>query len=329
MEDYFLFSSGKLTRHDNTVRLTRDDGKFKDIKIAVTKDIYLFGQVETNTKCLAYLAQNKIPVHYFNYYGFYSGTFYPRETNVSGSLLIKQVQVYTDEKTRLKYAKKFVLGASQNLLRNLKYYKRKGRNVDENIDQITALIKDINRTDDVHELMGIEGTIHRYYYAAWQNIFNRKVDFDKRVRRPPDNMVNTLLSFLNTMVYTTCLSEIYVTQLNPTISYLHSTTERRFSLCLDISEIFKPLIVDRLIFSLINKKVISEDDFDQQSNYCYMKEKAKQKVVHAYYDYLQTKIMHRTLHRKVTYQHLIRLECYKLIKSLIEDIDYEPFEIWW
>lgn len=90
-------------------------------------------------------------------------------------------------------------------------------------------------------------------------------------------------------MYTTCISEIYVTQLNPTISYLHTTMERRFSLCLDISEIFKPLIVDRLIFSLINKKIITEKDFEQKSNYCYLKNKGKQKVLREYDNYLKIK----------------------------------------
>ena len=55
-------------------------------------------------------------------------------------------------------------------------------------------------------------------------------------------------------MYTRVLSEIYKTQLNPTISYLHEPSERRFSLCLDIAEIFKPIIADRLIFSMLNKK---------------------------------------------------------------------------
>ena len=63
MEDYYLFSSGKLERKDNTVRLTRSDGKYKDLKIDVARSIYLFGEVSTNTKCLNYLAQKKIPIH--------------------------------------------------------------------------------------------------------------------------------------------------------------------------------------------------------------------------------------------------------------------------
>lgn len=329
MEDYYLFSSGKLERKDNTVRLTRNDGKYKDLKIELTKDLYCFGQIETNTDCLNYLAHFGVPVHFFNYYSFYTGSFYPRQTSVSGTVLLKQVQAYLNDQHRLYYAKKFISGAAENILRNLKYYQNKGRDLQSYIDNIESLLKQLDNMQTVDEAMGIEGKIHIEYYSAWQKIFNKDVDFTKRVRRPPDNMVNTLISFLNTMMYTTCLSEIYTTQLNPAISFLHSTNERKFSLCLDISEIFKPIVVDRLIFSLINKNMITENDFEKQSNFCYMKPKTKQKVVKAYYDYLQTTIMHRKLHRKVSYQHLIKLECYKLIKSLTEDEPYEPFKMWW
>ncbi|HEY0222484.1 MAG TPA: CRISPR-associated endonuclease Cas1, partial [Lactovum miscens] len=91
--------------------------------------------------------------------------------------------------------------------------------------------------------MGIEGNIRESYYRTWTEIINQEVDFEKRVKRPPDNLVNTLISYFNSLVYTTCLSEIYVSQLNPTISYLHSAGERRFSLSLDLAEVFKPLLV--------------------------------------------------------------------------------------
>lgn len=329
MEDYYLFSSGKLERKDNTVRLTRSDGKYKDLKIDVTRSIYLFGEVSTNTKCLNYLAQKKIPIHYYNYYGFYSGSFYPREENVSGTLLIQQVQAYTDSHRRLYYAKRFVLGAARNLSRNLKYYQRRGRDLNKSIKEIISLIPQINEANSVEELMGIEGTIHRKYYAAWNRIFIPDVEFSKRVRRPHDNMINTLISFLNGLMYTTCLSEIYVTQLNPTVSYLHSAMDRRFSLCLDISEIFKPIIVDRLIFSLINKNMVTEKDFNKESNFCYLSDRVKRLIVGEYDKYLKQKVRYKALHRDVSYRHLIRLECYKLIKSLVEGEAYEPYIMGW
>jgi CRISPR-associated protein Cas1 len=329
IESYYLYSSGTLSRKDNVIRMETADGRKKDLKIEMTRDIYLFGEVTTNTKCLNYLSEMKIPVHFFNYYGYYTGTFYPREKNVSGKLLVQQVYHSVEEEKRIILARKFVDGATANCLRNLQYYRRRGKEVERQITEIEAVRKRIPRTNEVEELMGLEGNIHQIYYSAWETIFNDEIEFKQRVRRPPDNMVNTLISYLNMLTYSACLSEIYVSQLNPTISYLHSNSERRFSLSLDIAEIFKPLIVDRLIFSLINKKIITEKDFETGSNGNYLKQTGQQKVLRQFDERLNKTIRHRELKRNVSYRKLMRLECYKLIKHLMSDKEYEPFKIWW
>lgn len=329
VESYYLFSSGELKRKDNVVRMTAPDGRFKDIKIEMTRDIYLFGETSMNTKCLNFLSTNKIPMHLFNYYGYYTGSFYPKEVNISGNLLIRQVEHYIDETRRLIIAKEIIYSASYNIYRNVRYYHQRGKDLETQLNQLKALRKLISRAKNIQELMGIEGNIHQVYYTCWAIIVNQKIDFQKRVKRPPDNMINTLISFLNSLVYTSCLSEIYVSQLNPTISYLHSASDRRFSLSLDIAEVFKPILVDRLIFSLLNKKVISESDFDTESNFCYLKKSAQQKILKAYNERLEKTIKHRELKRHISYRRLMRLECYKLIKHLMNDKNYEGFKIWW
>ena len=134
---------------------------------------------------------------------------------------------------------------------------------------------------------------------------------------------------MNTIIYTRTLSEIYKTQLNPTISYLHEPSERRFSLCLDVSEIFKPILADRLIFSMLNKNQITEKDFEEGLNFLYIKENARKEITKEIDKRLQTTIKHRKLDREVSYEYLIRLELYKLIKYFTEDIPYEGFKIWW
>lgn len=146
---------------------------------------------------------------------------------------------------------------------------------------------------------------------------------------PPDNMINSLISFVNSLIYSKTLTEIYHTQLNPTISYLHEPESRRYSLCLDLSEIFKPLIGDRLIFSLLNKNQITENSFTRELNFLHLKKEASQLIVNELEKKLQATIMHKDLHRKVSYQYLIRLEAYKLIKHLIEEKEYEGFKMWW
>ena len=169
-----MFASGDLRRKDNVVRLTTKDKRFKDIKVDVTRDIFLFGNVNTNTDCLNYLSAKQIPLHLFNYYGYYTGSFYPKEVNVSGSLLIQQVLHYVDEHKRIKIAQEIILAASYNILRNLRYYKQRGKDVEAEYKQIRALRKTIPRTDNIQELMGIEGNIRSTYYRSWTAIIKSK-----------------------------------------------------------------------------------------------------------------------------------------------------------
>ncbi len=329
MENYYLFANGELKRKDNNISIVTENKGTKDLKIEMTNDIYLFGEISTNTKCINYLGQMKVPVHFFNYYGFYTGSFYPKETNVSGNLLIRQVEHYTNEDKRTELAREFIESAAYNIYRNLRYYNGRGKDLESIMGQVKGLQKELSKAEKVNEIMGVEGNIRKVYYSAWKDIINQEIDFEKRVKRPPDNMINTLISFVNSLIYTTCLSEIYKTQLNPTISYLHSAGERRFSLCLDIAEIFKPLIGDRLIFSLLNKNMITEKDFEKGSNFYYLKENGRKKILKEYDERLKQTIRHKDLGREVSYSYLIRLECYKIIKHIIGDKKYEGFKMWW
>ena len=211
----------------------------------------------------------------------------------------------------------------------MKYYNVRGRDLNEEIEAITKLEESLDSYNRIDEIMGIEGNVHRIYYRSWNKIINQEIDFEKRVKRPPDNMINSLISFLNSVLYTKILSEIYRTQLNPTISYLHEPSVKRFSLSLDVAEIFKPLIVDRLIFYLLNKNIISENDFDKESNFLRLKENVLQNIMGEVEKRLKTTIKHRTLNRDVSYRYLMRLELYKIIKHLLGEKEYSPFKIWW
>lgn len=329
-QSYYLYKSGRLQRKDNTLEITYKDNTKKVIPIERVEDIYVMTEFDFNMALLNFLSQYGIKIHFFNYYGFYTGTYYPKETLVSGKLLIKQVEHYTDNEKRLKIAKAFIDSASYNIHRNLIYYKNRGKDLEEYIKEIEYFRKQIDKCKDVSELMGIEGNIRKVYYSSWNNIINQDIKFEKRVKNPPDNAINSLISYVNTIIYTRVLSEIYKTQLNPTISYLHEPSERRFSLCLDIAEIFKPIIGDRLIFSMLNKNQITEKDFENGLNFLYIRDKARKEITRELDKRLQTTIKHKTLDREVSYEYLMRLEVYKLIKYLIGDEGkYEGFKMWW
>ena len=328
-QSYYLYKSGRLQRKDNTLQIEYKDGIKKVIPVERVNDIYVMTEFDLNTNLLNFLSQYGISVHFFNYYGFYTGTYYPKEQLVSGKLLIKQVEHYTDKRKRIKIAQQFIDAASYNILKNLKYYQNRGKDLELYIKEIESLRKYITLSKNVKELMGIEGNIRKIYYDAWNIIINQDIAFEKRVKNPPDNAINSLISYVNTIIYTRVLAEIYKTQLNPTISYLHEPSERRFSLCLDIAEIFKPILADRLIFSMLNKNQITEKDFEEGLNFLYIKENARKEITKEMDAKLQTVIKHKKLGKEVSYEYLIRLEIYKLIKYLLEDEEYEGFKIWW
>ena len=329
--NYYIFKSGRVRRQDNTIYVETQEGK-KPIPVEDVDSFYLFGELDMNTKLLNFLSQKNVPAHIFNYYGFYAGSFYPREYLNSGSLLVRQVEHYSSPKKRIAIAREIVSGASHNILKNLAYYQTRAKD-SENLMSVKTEIEEmaarIDEARDVDELMGVEGNLRERYYSAWSAILGPDSDFEKRVRRPPDNLVNALISFGNSMMYSTVLSEIYRTQLNPTVSYLHEPGERRFSLALDLAEIFKPMIVDRLIFSLLNTRQIRPEDAERETDHCFLKEEARKLFVKGYEEKLQTTIKHRRLKRSVSYQHLIRLECYRLIKHLTAIEPYESFKAWW
>ena len=326
-QSFYVYNNGDLRRKDNTLQFTNAEGEKKDIPIERIDDIYVMAEMTFNSTFLSYLSQYGITMHFFNYYNYYTGSFYPKL--LAGQLLVKQVEHYADHGRRMVLARKFIEAAADNIYRNLRYYNGRGKDVSGYMSEVNDLRKKIPGTESVEELMGIEGNIRKQYYAAWNVIIDQEIHFEKRVMHPPDNMINSLISFVNSMIYAKTLSEIYHTQLNPTISYLHEPGARRFSLCLDVSEVFKPLIGDRLIFSLLNRKQITEDSFTKELNFLHLKKEASALISRELEERLKKTIMHKELGRQVSYQYLIRLEAYKLIKHLIGEKEYEGFKIWW
>lgn len=328
-KSYYLFSSGTLKRKDNSLCLIKQDNLRTYIPIECVYDLYIFSDITLNSDLFDFLGSKSLSMHFFNYFGYYSGTYYPREIHISGNLLIKQVEHFTDISKRIIIAKKLVSGAGANILRNIKYYNSRGKDFETEIKEIDSLINCLDNSNAINEIMGIEGNIRRIYYSCWNTIINQDIQFNKRVKRPPDNMINSLISLLNSILYTKVITEIYKTQLNPSISYLHVPGTKRFSLALDVSEIFKPLIVDRLIFKLLNKRIVDKNDFVKEEGFLRLKPYKLKEIVKYLDDYMVETVKHRTLNRNVSYRHLIRLELYKLIKHLIGDQIYNPFKIWW
>lgn len=325
----YIFSSGELKRKDNTLYFETDEGK-KYIPVENTREILIFGEVTINKRLLEFLTENEIILHFFNYFGYYVGSFYPREHLNSGYMILKQAEHYLDPVKRMNLAMKFVYGAVENIKKVLTYYKNRGKALSETITNIEELASRLSRCENTEQLMAIEGNIKEQYYKAFDIILdNEHFIFEARTKRPPRNRLNALISFANSLVYTTCLSEIYQTHLDPRIGFLHTTNFRRFTLNLDVAEIFKPIIADRVIFSVVNKGIIKAQHFEKKLDGIVLNDKGKQLLIQEMDEKLRSTIYHRKLRRHVSYRQLIRLELYKIQKHLMGEEEYKPFVASW
>jgi len=330
--NYYLFNPGRMSRKDNTLKFVAVDqmgreAKPKYLPVEAIASLFVFGSIDTNSALYNFLGKQRIPVHFFDYYEHYTGTFQPKDYLLAGKMQVAQTQTYLRTKRRMYLAQQFVHGGSDNMLKILKYYNNRKADLTDNITAIETYQNSISTSTSVAELMGIEGNCRQTYYQAFEQIIT-EFPMNGRHKQPPSNEVNALISFGNMMCYTLALDMIYHTQLNPTISFLHEPGTRRYSLALDLAEIFKPILIDRSIFRVLNKKEIRAEHFDKQLNVCFLKDTGRKIFIKVFEERLKETIQHPKLKRKVSYKHLVKLECYKLSKYILKIEDqYHPFKI--
>lgn len=321
----YLTSMGELTRKDNSLCF-RVNGRNNYIPIEDIREIYCLSEISINSKLLDFLSKNQIIVHFYNYHEGYSGTFYPKEILVSGRLLIAQVKA--SESNRISIAKSIVSGIGTNIDELLyHYYKHDKKEVKTTIDWIRKVMpSNLENTQNIKQILQIEGELWQRFYSDFRFFLPEDFIMNKRVKRPPDNPINALISFGNSLLYSKTVSVIYQTHLDQRISFLHTPSEGRFSLSLDLCEVFKPVIVFKTIFDLVNnRKIQVEKHFEKKLNYCILNEEGRKIFISGFEERLESVFQHPKLKRKTSYRNAIKLDCYKLIKDILENKPFVPF----
>ncbi|MCA6213799.1 type I-B CRISPR-associated endonuclease Cas1 [Thermococcus bergensis] len=291
----YITQMGVLERRGNTLFFENENGK-KAIPVNSTSEVYCFKPVTLTSGAIKLLSEKDVPVHFYNKYGYYRGSYMPVEDQVSGSVVIKQAEHYLDEEKRLYIAKQFVEGIKASMLALLKSYRA-------DASAIEGIPVD---GESPAELMGVESTLWKEFYALFGSLL-KNFEFRERGRRPPKDEVNAMISYGNSVLYTVALSEIRKTYLHPAISFLHEPLERRYSLALDFADIFKPITVFRVILRLVNRGKIREEHFERDAGVMLNREGLRVFLPELNGE-LERKVLHPGLRRNVSIRYLIRLE---------------------
>lgn len=173
---YYLFNPGRLSRKDNTLKFepeadeTIPKTKPRYLPIEGVSAFYVFGSLDANSSLFNFLGRNQVPVHFFDYYQHYTGSFSPKEYLLAGQMLIAQADAYRNGKKRLEIAQALVDAAHANMLRTLGYYHNRGKDLKASIDQINGLRTTLPHARSIDELMGLEGNARQAYYEAFGKI---------------------------------------------------------------------------------------------------------------------------------------------------------------
>ena len=321
----YIFSKGQLSDNDFSILFRNENGNTY-LPVENIKELYVFSDCTLTTKFISLIGKHGIILHFFDYYGNYVGTFYPKENLISGNVTVRQALTYMENRETI--AKAIVLGISKNLYTLLYHYYRHGnKDIKPMIDYIHKDVPtQLEKYNNIKQILMIEGNMWNTFYSCFNYILDENFTFNKRVRRPPDTPLNTLISFCNSILYTKTISMLYQTHLNQSISFLHEPSDGRFSLSLDISEVFKPMLTFQVIFDCINRKKITvEKHFIKEVNYCVLNETGQKIILNELDKKINSTFKHSGLGRNVSYKQAIKLDGYKLIKFIVEGKEFIPF----
>lgn len=320
METLFVSREATLKQRENTVTITLD-GKTRFFPIEKIGHLVLLGETRLNSRFLTLCGKHGVRISVFDYYGYCKGSYEPLARNPAGRVKLLQAQAVLDPIKRMALARELVRGATHNMQANLRYYAYRGADaLKEPLRLMERLVEKIAKIDDTATLMGIEGNLHEVYYTAWRHI-DPALEFGPRVRRPPNNPINCLISFLNQLTYTVVRHELFKTHLEESFGFLHSPlTPGRSTLSLDLAEPFKPLLTDMLIFRIVGRSMMAENWFDQQPGVCLLTETGRRHVSEQFSIRLEERYQQRVF-REWVYREALAIE-----RHLLEVKEYEAFK---
>lgn len=325
---YYITNDGILTKKDWTILFESEDDK-RFLPVEVVDNINVYSNTVFDSNIFEYFNSKKITVNIFDKYGSLVGKFLPTSEIRQANLMFKQVDIYKNEASRLKLARKIQIASLHNMRANLRYYKKKRESqiLTDNIAYISESIASMNTAKTINEMMLIEARVRQKYYSCFNEIIlDEKFKFTKRTKRPPQDELNALISFGNVVLYNELARIINKSGLDIRISIVHSSNSRNASLNLDIADIFKPILVDRVIFSVINKKQIKADEHFEKIERAgvYLNREGKSIFLKALDEKLNQTIFIKD--NIVSYQQLLQNEISYLVKHIKGEDKYKPYK---
>lgn len=327
---YITRQESYLHKERETIVVKNGDEKLGQFPALTIGNILCFGQVSVSPFLMGYCAEQGIGLSFYTEYGRFLARVQGKQT---GNVLLRRVQYrWADnpEKSvsvaRLMVAAK-IANCRSVLLREL-------RNHGENAvllmasERLATSLRRVKHASSVEEAMGIEGDAASTYFSVFNELLRGSgFALGGRVRRPPTDPVNALLSFVYSLVTQECVSALQGVGLDPFVGFLHKDRPGRVSLALDLLEEFRAPWADRFVLTLINRRQVQSNDFVvEASGAVRLTDNARKSLLTAYQERKQVEIKHPYLDEQVPVGLLPHCQALLLARHIRGDTElYTPY----
>jgi CRISPR-associated protein Cas1 len=318
----------------------------KHIPLIKVEAVVVTGEVTFTASAIRMLLEKQVEIHFMSHSGAFQGSLSPGLAK-NALLRIAQHRAHHTLVKRCILAKQFVIGKLSNQRTMLQRVNRRLTDplFEQEIDQVAVLLRQLTAlpiaAEDapvlasgdsgmqgtrLEQILGLEGAGSAVYFGCFGRMLSdqQQWPFAGRVKRPPTDPVNALLSYGYTLLTNRVKSAVQIVGFDPYIGYLHSSAYGRPALALDLMEEFRALIVDSVVLTLLNRRMLSRDDFEVEVGAYRLKKEPRKLFLTRFEERLHEQITHPIFGYKTTYKHCLELQARLLAKYLTGEIGSYP-----
>jgi len=298
-----------------------------EVPLIKIDQVVVQGDVTVTSPALHALLEARIEISFLSHHGQFRGRLSP-DPSKNALLRVAQHRSHNDPEQRLALARQFVRGKLTNMRTMLLRQNRMLQipAVEQGADRLKTAIGSLDGANTVASLVGMEGAGSAAYFGNFGSLLRHDHSFTKRVRRPPRDPVNALLSYGYTILANHCSSAINTVGLDPFVGYLHVSEYGRPALALDLMEELRPLVVDSTVLTLLNNRELGSRDFIEELGTVRLTPAGRRCFLTRLEERLNTTITHPVFGYQATYKRCIELQTRLLAKCLTgEIVTYPPF----
>jgi CRISPR-associated protein Cas1 len=284
---YVQTQGAYLSKRHETVQVKVDGAVKLTVPLHHLEGIVCFGRVSLSPGMMQICAERQLSIAAMTEHGRLQARIVPA---ISGNVLLRREQYRRADQPEacLRIARSIVAAKIQNC-RSLLLRAARETDVAESAEplrkaavRLACAIDTLAKATSMDSVRGCEGDAARCYFEAFDHMIRQQREsfpMTKRSRRPPLDPLNALLSFVYSVLTHDIASAVEAVGLDPSVGFLHVDRPGRLSLALDLLEEFRPLIADRLVLALINRRQVSPDGFETQPGGAVLMNASTRKVV--------------------------------------------------